>query len=234
MKIIINESQLRLIVENEEYINSIKELINTFDPNNIDMAFQIMKGMKIKQSVILDEYKELFEIFKLKPSKLNLIKMGSRTNTYLYRESVPDILFKMPNLEIIRFGRIKNLDNLHSFKGVLLQIINTSDLDSGTIPNLVEVGGGLKLNHTNDYRIKSLPMLSEVGKFLDLSGVNIKSLPMLKYVGTNLDLSYSSIESLPNGLYVGGDLFLYSTPLSKATTEEELRSKINVKGDIYL
>ena len=113
MKIIITESQLRLIVENEEYIDpnekkldlmdilnelkaneneirevvsyfaekivsfaavkefldnfrGIKELINTFDETNIDMAFQIMKGMKIKQSVILDEYKELFEIFKLR------------------------------------------------------------------------------------------------------------------------------------------------------------------------
>ena len=48
MKIIINENQLRVIVENEEYINSIKEMINTFDVDNIEIAFQTMSEDEIK------------------------------------------------------------------------------------------------------------------------------------------------------------------------------------------
>jgi len=34
--------------------------------------------------------------------------------------------------------------------------------------------------------------------------------------------------------YVGNDLYLTNTPLSKTTTEEEIRKQINVKGDIQL
>jgi hypothetical protein len=41
------------ILENEEYIGQIMELIESFDETNIDMAFQIAKGLRIKQSTIL-------------------------------------------------------------------------------------------------------------------------------------------------------------------------------------
>jgi hypothetical protein len=34
--------------------------------------------------------------------------------------------------------------------------------------------------------------------------------------------------------YVGDGLYLRNTPLSKSTTKEELRNKIEVKGNIYL
>jgi hypothetical protein len=209
MKIIINESQLRLIVENEEYINSIKELINTFDENNINMAFQIMKGMKIKQSVILDEYKELFEIFKLKPSKLNLIKMASRREVYVgSSSSVPDILFKMPNLKGLGID-VNNLGNLTSFDG------------------------DLRLYSTGS-QINSLPKLESVGGSLYLHTTSIKDLGDLKYVGRDLYLRRTPIESLGNLESVGNDLYLTNTPLSKTTTEEEIRKQITVKGNIIL
>jgi hypothetical protein len=57
---------------------------------------------------------------------------------------------------------------------------------------------------------------------------------MLKYVGYSLNLSNSQIDSLPMLKYVGDDLYLKNTPLSKLTTKEELRNKIEVKGNIYL
>ena len=229
MKIIINESQLRLIVENEEYINSIKELINTFDENNINMAFQIMIGLKIKQSVMLDEYTELFEIFKLKPSKLNLIKIGNRKEVYVKnRSSVPDILFKMSNLEEIIIIDVNNLGNLTSFNGDLE--IKTK----GVIPNLTYVGGNLIVYGG----IKSLPNLKSVGGYLYIVDSEIKSLPKLESVGNHLDLGSTQIDSLPKLESVGEDLYLEKTPLGKklseTMTKDEIRNKYGVKGDILL
>jgi len=77
-------------------------------------------------------------------------------------------------------------------------------------------------------------MLKYVGSNLSLYNSQIESLPKLEYVGIDLDLYNSQIESLPKLEYVGNDLYLINTPFSKATTEEELRSKINVEGHIYL
>ena len=96
---------------------------------------------------------------------------------------------------------------------------------------LVKVGGYLDLYYTP---IESLGNLKSVGGYLSLYKTKIESLPMLKYVGSGLSLRSSLIESLPKGLYVGGDLYLRMTPLSKSTTKEELRNKIEVKGNIYL
>ena len=79
MKIIITESQYKLILENEEYLGQIMELIETFDETNIDMAFQIAKGFKIKPSTILEHYKELFEVFNYKPRIGNLKKITKKT-----------------------------------------------------------------------------------------------------------------------------------------------------------
>jgi len=49
-----------------------------------------------------------------------------------------------------------------------------------------------------------------------------------------MKLSMTKVHELPKLIYVGGDLYLINTPLSKTTTEEELRNKIEVKGEIYL
>jgi hypothetical protein len=82
--------------------------------------------------------------------------------------------------------------------------------------------------------IKSLGNLEIVEGNLDLDKAPIKSLGNLKYVGGYLDLRYSSIKSLGNLEYIGGRLDLRRTPLSLSTTEGEIRSKINVVGNIYL
>ena len=68
---------------------------------------------------------------------------------------------------------------------------------------------------------------------LDLRGSSVESLGNLERVEGDLDLYDTSIKSLGNLKYVGGYLNLMSTPLSEITTEEEIRSKINVFGDIY-
>ena len=82
--------------------------------------------------------------------------------------------------------------------------------------------------------VKSLGNLERVEGDLDLYDTSIKSLGNLEYVGGFLDLYGSYIKSLGNLEHVGGDLFLEYTPLSKTTTEKEIRSKIKVVGDIRL
>ena len=81
--------------------------------------------------------------------------------------------------------------------------------------------------------VESLGNLERVEGNLDLYGTSIESLGNLNYVGGDLDLYGASVESLGNLEYVGGYLFLEHTPLSKTATEEEIRSKVNVFGNIY-
>ena len=69
---------------------------------------------------------------------------------------------------------------------------------------------------------------------LDLVQSKIKNLGNLEYVGDFLSLADSDIEDLGNLKYVGGNLSLWRTPLAKRITEEEIRSKINVEGKVYL
>jgi hypothetical protein len=54
----------------------------------------------------------------------------------------------------------------------------------------------------------------------------------LKRVDGCLDLYNSQIEDLNNLKYVGRNLDLRNTPLSKKTSEEEIRSKIKITGII--
>lgn len=70
----------------------------------------------------------------------------------------------------------------------------------------------------------------------DLKVVNnyMVSFPKLRRVQGNMTLSMTGVKSLPELIYVGGDLKIRVTPLGERTTEEELRDKINVEGDIII
>jgi hypothetical protein len=50
----------------------------------------------------------------------------------------------------------------------------------------------------------------------------------------DLDLRNTKIESLGNLQSVDGDLYLTNTPLSKTTTEEEIRNQVEVEGEIVM
>ena len=93
------------------------------------------------------------------------------------------------------------------------------------------IDGDVDLEESN---VTQLKYLVKVEGFLDLNNTPIESLPMLSYVDYYLRLNNTPIESLPEGLSVGGFLSISNTPLSKTTTREELKSKINVEGQIYL
>ena len=170
MKIIINESQLRLIIENED------------KDNLINFTHVYTSGIPP------EEWDDMFE-------HLNKKKGGKYDGYYidgdvsLYESEVTELKY------------------------------------------LVKVGDRLILGHS---KISSLPKLEHVGGDLFLTDVPIESLPNLAHVGVDLYLENSQIESLPKGLYVWGNLYLRKTPLSKTTTEEELRSKINIEGRIQV
>jgi hypothetical protein len=100
-----------------------------------------------------------------------------------------------------------------------------------SLGNLTSVGGYLYLYRSE---IKSLGNLTSVRGSLDLNITNIKSLGNLTSVGGDLDLSGSRIKSLGNLTSVGGRLYLNNTPLSKKYNEEEIRSMVEVGGDVYL
>ena len=77
MKILINESQYKLLIENQEYLNQIRELIGSFNDDNIELAFQIAKGLNIKQSDILEGYRALFQIFGRQGKSGPILNTGS-------------------------------------------------------------------------------------------------------------------------------------------------------------
>jgi hypothetical protein len=94
-----------------------------------------------------------------------------------------------------------------------------------------KISGDLNLAGSS---IKSLGNLESVGGGLYLQGSPIKSLGNLKSVGGTLNLRDSSIKSLGNLESVGGYLDLRGTPISKKYTEDDIRSMVNVGGEIIL
>jgi hypothetical protein len=216
MRVIISESQYKLILENEKYLGQIMYLIETFDETNIDMAFEIAKGFKIKPSTILEHYEELFKLFKYKPSVINLKKIIKKTNLDVdinLSKTTIDLIFNLPNLKTINFFRLN------------------SDLD-----DLVSTNKQLYI--TNRCKITSLPNLMSVGD-LYYAHSKITSLPKLKEVEYDLGLDNTDIESLPNLISVGGDLMLTNTPLGKelkdsGMSENDIKNKFGVKGDLYI
>ena len=252
MKIIITESQLRLIIENEEYIDpnekkldlmdilnelkaneneirevisyfakkivsfaavkeflenlrGIKGLINTFDLINVEIAFQIMKGMNIKPSVILEDYMELFDIFKLKPSKSNLIRIVKFDDELVVTtDRTPDLLFKLPNLNVITLIKVGSLENLVEFNGTI-KIVRRGIT---SVSNLVRVGT-LNVYHE---RQMLLPKLREA-RGLGLMFSGIRDLPSLESV------EILNIHNTPLG-----------NKLLETMTEDEIKNKYGVKN----
>ena len=100
-----------------------------------------------------------------------------------------------------------------------------------SLGNLTSVGGNLNLLFSE---IKSLGNLISVGGDLFLHHSKIQSLGNLTSVEGYLDLAGSKIEDLGNLTSVGGNLMLRNTPLSEKYTEEEIRSMVEVGGDVYL
>ena len=218
MKIIINESQLRLIVENEESIKLCpipSDLINS--EGGVDIAMDVYNNKKdikgwggINILGDLNYYTMTDDMF-------------SDINSFFN-----EIVHISGNLVLPAGDYEVNFNKLKEIKGNL----RGSDLwGDVSFPELEYIGGDVHFHSSN---IETLPKLKKVNGYLHLSDSAIHSLPELEYVGGILGLRQTDIEDLPRLEYVGGRLVLMGTPLSNKTTKEELRNKMEVKGDIIL
>jgi hypothetical protein len=93
-----------------------------------------------------------------------------------------------------------------------------------------ELTGDVDLHWRN---IGTLGSLVKVIGNLDLYNASIKSLGNLKYVSESLDLSHTLIKSIGKLKYVGGDLVLNDTPILEKYSIYEIKSMVQVGGDIY-
>ena len=113
---------------------------------------------------------------------------------------------------------------------ILVDDVELMDSEITSLGSLIGVNGYLDLYGTP---IKSLGNLTYVGDNLYLSVSGIESLGNLTHVGGNLRLNATPIKSLGNLTYVGKDLYLINTPISRTYTEEQIRSMVEVRGEIY-
>jgi hypothetical protein len=226
MKIIINESQLRLIVENEDNIKLCpitSDLINS--EGGVDIAMDIYNfkkdvkgwgGIKILGSL---NYYTMFsdEIFR---------DINSFLNEIVYISG--NLVLPAGDDYELSFNKLK----------VIGGKLDGSDLWGDiSFPELEYVEGNLEFIRSN---IETLPKLKKVNGSLHLTDSAIHSLPELTYVGGVLGLRTADIEDLPKLTYVGEALVLTGTPLSKkivSMSEEErveFMKRINAKGNILL
>ena len=227
MKIIINESQLRLIVENED-----KNLIDFTDvyesgvsPNKWDDMFLLLKekkerkGNKTYDGYYIDGYVDL--------EKSNVTKLD-----YLV------IVEGSLNLNHSQIESLAMLSKVAGDFGLVETRINT-------LPLLERVDGNL---YFRDSVIISIPNLVSVGRGLNGDVSGIKYLPKLESVGADNDdelykdeltLWRSGITELPSLKYVNGNLSLGGSPLGKklnasGMTNVEINDKFGVQGKLFI
>jgi len=151
----------------------------------------------------------------------------------ILKEETEEVLI-IPSLSIFPDG-IEGLKNFiqkknitrWSLDGKLYLVYYHGDIT--WIEGLVSITGFLNLLGT---QIKSLPNLKSVGNFLNLVDTPIESLGNLQSVGGNLFLKETQIKFLGNLQSVGGNLYL-NEYLSEKYTDKEIRSMINVDGEIF-
>ena len=212
MKLIITEEQLRMIIESEKRGKLISIDIDDFPIGNDDE----------------EKLKKIEEIFLKYKSDKGWTGIKVIGNLFLVDGRIGKLdNFKVidGDLEILGNGEFKSLSGVEYVMGNL-----KLDRNIVIVNDLKYVGGNLV---TFPF-LKKLDTLEYVGGSLDLDFCDISNLSSLKYVGGSLKLEECPIESLPVLKYVGGSLDLRNTPLSNKTTEEELRDKINVGGEIHL
>lgn len=161
------------------------------------------------------------------PRKLNKIEEEEKQKIQLLlqREVIDG------DLDLSENKFIKDLGNVKIVNGCL----NLHKSSVQSLSNLRYVERFLELGKS---AIQSLGNLEYVGGSLWLNNTSIRSLNNLGYVGRDLDLRNTQIQDLGNLKHVGGNLFLYNTPLlkqfsNKQELEQYIRSKVEVKGDIY-
>lgn len=217
MRIIITEEQLRLIVESRgdgklfavptdllKLNGGVTKALNLYNKLKDDKGFD---GIKVIGKL------DYYEI-----DADDIDDLDNFTNEVVYINGTLILASENPDNN---FGKLKVING--NLRG--------SEVDNISFPNLEYVTGDVSLE---DSGISELPKLKEVDGALFIQRTGINSLPELKYVGLHLNLYNTQISELPKLEIVQGVLTLRHTPLADKTTEEELRNKIQVGGNISL
>jgi len=254
MKIIINESQLRLIVENEgggklltlpaEFLDKEKGFEKAYNLYTKNKGNKNYNGIKLIGEFNLD----YFDYF-------------SDEDSEIVNEFFDEVVEIDGDLYSGEYGDLSKLSKLRYVSGSL-EIPSTNVME---LPNLIKVGGNLSLAGTF---IKTLPLLEKVdGEFFltnsSIIGIpnlvsvgrgmygdrsQIKYLPKLESVGADNDhdlykddltLWRTNITELPSLKYVNGNLSLGDSPLGKeldasGMTNAEINDKFGVQGKLYI
>ena len=205
MKYIISERQYRLLTEDEEQ--------KVWDIPNVE----IFGGWEGLQVVLRAKNNPFFRIKNdLELNELNIESLGKLV-------SVDGDLF-IKNSSISDFGELRNV-------GKNLKLFAVENLTS--LGKLKKVGGKVIIR-SNVPDLVDLGDLEEVGDDFAMRALNVSSLGKLKYIGEDLNIDDTNVSDLRDLGYVGGFITLRGTPLSKTTTEKEVRTQTNCRHQIYL
>lgn len=222
MKIIISEEQLKIITESEITSKPMSIPIEEFEY----MEFGISKILKIYN---LAKSKKGFDGIRIN-GDLNLLDLDAE-NVDDIKDFCKEVVLIDGTLMIpsgnfgLSFNKLKRIK-----KGAGIRNMDNDFY----FPKLEYVGNSFHIiTYVGHDRLISLPKLKYVGD-LYLANCNIDGLTELEYVGGDLSLRSTNIVELPKLKVVNGSLNLMGTEMSDNTTEEELRNKIDVKGNIIL
>jgi hypothetical protein len=197
MKIIISESQLKMLIEDENKDEDKKK--ESLLPIKADLFTKMYKKMLIP--TFSKRHDAEVPNYKLKGADGFKIK-GNLDLTELDLVDIEKILNEVivvdGNLDL-RKSKIKTLGRLEKVSGYV---------DLSGCKELTDLGN---LKYVNDYlgldetKIKTLGNLEYVGKTLYIDGVRIEDLSKLKYVGGNINLWLrQTLKSLGDLEEVGG------------------------------
>ncbi len=215
MKLIITESQYKLLFESE---------------NNFDDYFPVSdKELNTESGIskLLTRYEKLknkfgFNGIMLK-GKLFNFNTTLEYNSYEEIEKLQELVVYIDGNLTLGFGsKFKN-----NFSSLIKIFGDLDGLDviNGEFPKLNEVTGDVDFSHSLVY---GLPKLEKVGGFFEIKYSYIESLPELKSVGSHFAMRESEVRDLPKLEYVGGVFSVKGSPYAEGKTVEDITDKINI------
>jgi len=242
MKYIITESQYETIreqLEKEVVILPRKKYWNWEELQDylstIGNPYHIVRGVLAMDNV------EIFDLSKLVEVKGDVVIRKSTVTTLGGLQSVSGYLKVSQSSDLRYLGELESVGGNLSLRESSVRTLNQLKYVGGfldlyrskikSLGELTQVGTDVHLGYTG---ISNLGELENVGGYLILEATPITSLNKLKTVGDYLNLFGSKIESFGDLEFVGGDLNLEHTPMSEKYSEEDIRSLIEVKGDIKM
>jgi len=220
MKIIINESQLKMLIEDEN-----KENLMPFPMDRI-------VGNSEKKSERFDNL-----ISKFNPKRYDgIVILGDfnyGTLSFIKKDSLNTLFNNVVRVNgDLKLNFNKRITNLNKLKVVTgdLNLNECSNLES--LEELESVGGNIYLRFNKN--LTSLGKLTKIKKSLYLTNCsNLKILGNIEEVGDDLILSgCENLKDLGNLKEVKGNLFIDNTPLKKYS-DEEISKMIKIGGNIY-